>query len=235
MIIVTGTPWLVFSQFYGLPYSGVPTGPGGWNDPVNLVTMLGQYFASKENVKLESDVTDNDIVVTANRLEQTLSTTFINMHFRKNSQLNLACVGSVDANEILHILENLNFNITNRNFGPGRAGENIAEPTKNSFTVNVNANALDRFGKHEWGLYYLAFHEIAHSLTAGQTYNNDLWTAYIEGPGKGLSEQEQVDQYPGSTQFKANEARANAVGKSIAESLGLTDFDFPAIHGYENC
>lgn len=235
-IIVTARPNIVVSgQFYSLFNFPDPGGPGGWSDPVNVSIAADVRFSQLEVFEKEDDV-DDDIVVIGTRIVAAMRPIFITSVFARNGSVFLPCVGETNVSEILNIMENMKFNATNKNFGPNRAGENIAEPINSSFTINVNAEALKGYDQLGLGLEYLIFHEIAHGLVSGQQYNNQQWLSYINGPGKGLTLEQQIAGYADSAQFEQNEAFANSIARGLLKRLTTEDdFEFEPTNGYATC
>tara|TARA_R100000353_G_scaffold8246_1_gene9851 strand:- start:923 stop:1165 length:243 start_codon:yes stop_codon:yes gene_type:complete len=74
------------------------------------------------------------------------------------------------------------------------------------------------------------------ALVSGQQTNNNYWTSYINGPGSGLSEAEQIAQYPSSQQFSDNEAVANTVAAALAQRFsGVQNLGFTPTNGFASC
>ena len=129
-------------------------------------------------------------------------------------------------------MRNLKFTASNKDFGVGRAGENLVGIGNGDVPVIINVTALRGYNLLNGGLLYLVLHEIAHALSVMQTSNAELWEAYKNGPGKNLSPADQTTQYPNSDQFKANEARANSIARAMAGS-GAANWNFTPTYGYE--
>ncbi len=211
--------------------------PTGFIPVQAQVNQLAGIISAVVNTSIEPDVNDPEIVVIGQKLESIITTDFV-ISALIGVPFNLACVGTVSRSEIVMSLYNLRINATKQIFGPGRAGENLVGAggvNRSEVLVNINVDSLKGYDALTGGLEYLVLHEIAHALPAMQTYDQQMWEAYIAGPGNGLTPAQQRANYYLSAQFAQNEARANSVARSLQQLLGRPAPGFTPTHGYANC
>lgn len=213
-----------------------------WQNPTLAPSLQAQarfiWFNNLPTVTKEDDVVDAEIVVTGNRLKARVTTIAMNLDGRSHINPVLPCIGTTSGKEIASLAIALRFKLTNKDFGPGRAGENGIGSAGSTVPVAINTQHLKGYDQLVGGLDYLVGHEIAHGLKPMQEYNQQMWTQYINGAGKGLTADQQKAQYPNSAEFKANEARANTVGKALLEQLNNANIPSPGFtpnNGYATC
>ncbi|WBY06672.1 hypothetical protein PIB19_14095 [Sphingomonas sp. 7/4-4] len=214
--------------------------PGPSTDGGALQFAQRSQAKANASVTVEPAASDDEIVVVAQKFKQELIALY---HTGAAIPIltgthSIPCIGNVTGRELYSIINNLKFSITTQNFGEGRAGANYHGTTDgNSVPVSLNATAVKAYAGASLpnGISYLVAHEIAHTLNAMQTYNKQLWEAYVTGAGAGLTYEQQVAQYPNSDQFKENEARANTVGRAIQALMNRSASGFTPTYGYQVC
>lgn len=144
-IVVNAKPQDVFIM--SSTYS--PSAPAG---PAGGAVAAGQVAASewgaREVVTSDSDVddTDSDIIVVKNKIKDVggdIIVTAVISGYPTNGAgtFSVPCIGSVSYGEIASILNQLTFNLTNKNYGPGRAGQNHAGEDGDAVPVELNASS----------------------------------------------------------------------------------------------
>ena len=235
-IIVTARPYEVFMQTdtYTDLSGGSAAGPG-----VALAQVVISDMLAKDNVKIDPDVSTDEIVVIGQRIKTDLITiaasATISSHGGWGPQVNIPCIGWVKYAEIAGNAKNMSFQLTSQNFGPGRAGENLVGSDGLKVPIQMNATAALGYSQLTNGIMYLITHEIAHSLHAMQQYNNQQWQSFVSGADPSLTQAQLIAAYPNSPQFAANEARANTVARAIAKALGQGAMTPDPTHGYQIC
>ncbi len=203
------------------------SGPGGGGANRQL---RDNEAAAANSVKIEDDVNDDEVVVIANSMKRGA----VNIYHQLTPprDFNLPCVGIVSSATLRNIALGLQFRVTNKDFGEGRAGENHAKSNKPVY-VDINKDAFKGYAKLSGGLNYLTLHEIAHSLKQMRDFNKSQFDTYSNGAGKGLSYDERKANFPKSPEFAENEARANAIARAIAQAMnGISMLENPK-HGFE--
>lgn len=234
-IIITAHPYTVFFQtdFWGPPQGGSAAGPG-----VAMGQMVLSEMATKDNVKVDPDAATEEIVVVGKRIKDTVTQVAVASAVSSGggwaAGFTAPCVGRIAYAEIAGNAKNMTWRLSTQNFGAGRAGENLAGSSGTAVPVNINATAALDYSKLTNGLIYLVTHEIAHSLTVMQQYNNAQWQQYV-ARFPGLTQEQLVAAYPDSPEFAANEARSNTVAKAIAQKLGMGAMSPDPTHGYQVC
>ena len=127
--------------------------------------------------------------------------------------------------EIKKIWASIDFEITDRSFGPGRAGATLDDGT-----LQVNAGFFTQYytDNGQDGLEWDVFHEFAHLTTAADDFYNDAWFNYTEStPDTRQSEH----HFTTTGWFRSSEMYANSLARDIGGHLGY-HWGWDPPHGY---
>jgi hypothetical protein len=225
-IVVVANPQETVPSFFNAP--SPPPGPGSPQDQL----MRQAQFAAANCLEIDTDATDDEVVVIGQRLRQAVRSTMNYTMTFGNSMVNLPCIGRQSPALIRGIAGSLKIKVTSKDYGPGRAGANFAGSSSTTIPVEINNVDLKGYGLLPGGTNYLVLHEIAHSFKAMRDFSQSQFTAYQNGAGKGLSLADQKAQYYSSPEFAENEARANSIAKALATPQANLGFDFTPTHGF---
>ena len=223
-IIVIGRP----EQTTTGNYASVATSSGPPGGGANA-QLQENSSAANNSVDVDSDASDDEIVVIAQRLKSNNQS--INMQLTPVRIINLPCIGPKSTQDIRKLAVSLRFQVTTTDYGPGRAGENLGA-SGTPINVIINKRALKGYDALSGGLAYLSLHEIAHSFKEMRDFNKAQFEAYIAGAGRDLSYEQQKAQFPNSPEFRENEARTNSIAKAICDSLNGMAIGFFPTNGY---
>ncbi len=192
-------------------------------------------FSAHMSMTQDAGMDDPGIEAIGERLKDIMAQAHAIMAPSPSLSTDIPCIGQTSHAEIANILRTMRFHVTNSDFGPGRAGENIIDPANSTVVVHVNAASLKGYDVLTGGLAYLVAHEVAHALIAMQAYDKRLWQSYITGTGAGLPVTRQSAEYPRSAEFAQNEARANTIARALTEMWDLPPLSVGPQHGYQSC
>ncbi len=119
-------------------------------------------------------------------------------------------------------LGRIEFNLTDTDYGAGRAGANNIDPVTGLIVVDINAAQFTGYDADPGSMQYLIGHEIGHDTTGGIQESNTTWGQWLAAnPGEaGKTAAQQAADYANSTQFGQNEKYANDVALAINTALG---------------
>ncbi|EZP50046.1 hypothetical protein [Sphingomonas sp. RIT328] len=236
-IVVIGKPEETVSGGFTInaPVSPSSGPPGG----TNVAPLMQQnQAAAAKSVTVESDAQDEDIVVIARKIKDTVNRVMVQMTARMGRSLPLPCIPAQDGAVIRAMVGSLVFNVTTKNYGEGRAGENLSGAGTSNIPVNINNSYLKDYAKLDGGIMYLVLHEVGHSFKASRDFGKAQWESWYNSTGKasGLTGEALSAAYANSAQFALNEARANTIAKAIADMMANEDkINFTPTHGYATC
>lgn len=228
-IVVVGKPE---TTIVNNPPAPAP-GPG-FSDPMSVATRQNAAF-NANLVKQDSDVADDEILVLAkSKFKETAGRLAIATTYVKNASFSVPCLSSMSG--LRGILLTLRFNLQSKEFGPGKAGENLAD---GSTVTNINMNVKyfkDYLAYGEGGAGYLLTHELAHSFKEMRDFNAQKFQEYRDTGGKGLSLDAARQAFTLSPQGIQVEARANTIARAIYNKLSDgKDFGFTPTNNYAVC
>ncbi len=231
-IVVVAYPQQVTSGFFTI---NAPLGASGPAGGTNMAPIIAQNRAASErSVEVDPDASDADIVVIASRIKNSI----FNMMTVATAgiTINSPCMPPLSGMQLRAMIGSLKFKVTTKDYGEGRAGENLTDSSTTGIPVNVNATALKGYDKLGGGISYLILHEVAHSLPAMRNFAKAQFDQWYAREGSGLTGQALADAYAGSAEFKLNEARANTIAKAMIDQLPNSGtFNFTPKHEYTTC
>lgn len=216
----------------------IPNAPmtAGGQGGLNIPQMSAQNRAAAEKiVEVDPDANDEDIVVIGRRIKDTAYNHM--MVAMANVTISSPCLPSpISGQQLRGMLGSIKMKVTTKNYGEGRAGENLTNSKTTSIPVNVNATALKGYAKLSGGISYLLLHEVAHSLKPMRDFAKAQYNQWYAREGGGLTGQALADAYAKSPEFALNEARANTIAKAMLDALPNSGtFGFQPKHGYATC
>jgi hypothetical protein len=231
-VVVTGYYWPTFSQT-GTCYT--PVGPGV--GPQMMLTQYASQYGATPHVTVST--TDNSaaaqqaIADLANTGASNFACAAMNASNNSATTVAMPDASPVAFGTIANILNNTTYVITDTNYGPGRAGENMINTTTGKITVEININDLKGYDSITGGLNYLVLHEVGHDVAGAVAEETAMWNQYLQEPGvSAQSYADQVANYPSSQEFQTNEAWSNSAGQSIAHAIGVQWISVVPNYGY---
>ncbi|MCD2317604.1 hypothetical protein LQ954_15755 [Sphingomonas sp. IC-11] len=215
------------------PATEIPVPNPGPGDPATAAVRQNAQFI-QQVLKSESDVTGDDIVVVGKRFIDTALKLATATTFVRNSGISVPCLG--DNIYLRGPMLALRFNLTNKTFGPGRAGANYASGGSTS-PVDINAADFKSYMAYgEGGAGYLITHEMAHTFKSMRDFNAAKFSEFRSGAGAGLSLDEAKAAFANTPGFIEVEARANTIARAIYNKLSDgKDYGFTPTNGYGTC
>lgn len=132
---------------------------------------------------------------------------------------------------------NLDFKITDKDFGPGRAG------AVSGGVSTINFAQWNGWNIHPGGGEFIILHEVAHTFVTSIGIEQSMWTSFINrfaaDFGKLAGELDDAERlrahndYVRSPEFAENEEWVNVIARNLAAMLGLSALIVEPTEGYE--
>lgn len=207
-----------------------PTGAEGWTipdeptdfDPPKVAAEVVEPATAEERAKVQEAA--EKMTAEVARLTPKINA------LPDDKQVRMADGAIITGAELKALWNTIDFVITNRTFGQGRAG--AFDPNKNIATFSAT-DALG-YDRHPNGLSFALLHEVVHHSPEGRNVDMDQWNNYLRRVGV---ENASYAEYVNAPEFAENEEYANAGALRAAMELGVSPvFDgshFVPNHGYE--
>lgn len=231
-IVVIANPAYSPSQDVS-PFPSTPA-PGGSGNPANHPAVV----ANRENqawvgavLNKDADISDEEIVVTGTRFRAVASSLATIAVSVPAQSFQIPC--TLVTLPIRPTLLSMRFTLTNRDFGPGRAGANYASGGYVT-PVDINYTQFQQYMAHgDSGAAYLILHEVAHTFKVMRDYTQLKWNEFLAGAGANLTPVERDAMWSSTPQHKQIEARTNTIAREMYKILSQgKDFSFEPGNGY---
>ncbi|HEY4547736.1 MAG TPA: hypothetical protein VIG90_15125 [Pedomonas sp.] len=207
---------------------GSGPGGGGINAAIREAMQIAQF-----SITVDADADTPEIRVVVQQFKTTMQNFLVPYTAYIGKTVTLPFIGQVPGNLVRGILSSLKFKVVSKDFGPGRAGANLAGTNDISIPVEINKQQLLAYSQLPGGLAYLIAHEAAHSFKQMREFNAQMFTQYQAGAGRGLSYNQQVAQFPtDAATFGLNEARTNTIARAIMQQVNMAPIGFTPSWGY---
>jgi hypothetical protein len=231
-VVVVWKPWSSVSGVFNVSVPQTGGGTGGQN----IAPLIAQsQAASDRSVSQDADVVGEEVTVTAKKLKDTVYHSMVALTQKLGVQIQLPCAGPFSGRYLYGMIGSFHLRLTNKNYGPNRAGANNADSSTSSIPVEMNMNDFITYGNRPGGMTYVLMHEIAHSLPPMRELNRQYYNNWYQTIGKDLNlgENGLRDAFGMTAEFREIEARANTIARALARELpNLTQIGFEPTNSY---